>query len=947
MVKQLLKTAALSLAFLGTLAQPFTTQAQDLQQKLSNDPSVKVGKLPNGLTYYIKPNHKPADKVELRLIINTGSILEDEDQLGLAHFTEHMLFNGTKSFPKNELVSKLQTMGVQFGADLNAYTSFDETVYMLPIPTDKPQNIEVGFQILKEWAQFANMTGKDIDEERKIILEEERTGKGASDRLQKKFLPKYLANSRYAVRLPIGKTELLKTFPHEAIRRYYKDWYRPNLMAVTVVGDITTEKAEELIKKYFSGLTNPKNERKREVFGMSPYEKNETMFLTDPEQTNTMMYFSFSATPDKPITTVGDYKDHLVENIVFTALNKRYEDLANSGNPPFIVAQLDNSSFVRGYKALGAVMIPSGDITTGINALVAELLSARQFGFNSDEIALAKKEMLSSMEKSYNERNTTNSSNFLHEYQDNFLNGNAFPGIEAEYELYKKFLPQITDEEVSKKLQEILGKADKQNYFAVIMSPEKHNDKINSDASLQTALNNAFQQKVEKKEVTKVDENLLDQEPKAGTILKVTEDKKLGTKTYELSNGILVTVKATDFKSDEVLIKGVKKGGTGNYGVADKMNVENLGEIIETMGYGKFTPTDLTKALTGKNISLVPDMGAAFNTVQGKSDVKNLETFFQLNYLQLTSPRLDESLINAYITKMKAQLKFAGMNPQIAFIKGMLADMYDNNPLRPSMIPSEEELDQINAKRAVEIYKNEFSNAKGFHFFIVGNVDEASLKPLLEKYVASLPTSGAEPNFKDNGLRKKAGNNIFEMKKGKEPKSLIIAQYFGELPFTEDLMLKSNLIADILTIRVIEKLREEMGAVYGAGFYGSFSKYPVAEYTIAAQIPTGPESVDAILKATAKEIEKLKTKGPELKDLEKAKIALVEKRKESMKTNDYWLNKLEQINMQGYSIDRFLNFEKELNKISVKDIQSAAKIFFNGKNSYTAILNPEVQTEKK
>lgn len=941
MIKQVLKATLMSLGLFGAMVPNATVKAQSLTEKLGKDPKVTTGQLPNGLKYYIRPNQKPADKVELRLVINTGSILEDEDQLGLAHFTEHMLFNGTKSFPKNELVNKLQSMGVRFGADLNAYTSFDETVYMLPIPTDNPENVAIGFQILKEWAQFALMTDQDINDERKVILEEERTGKGASDRLQKKFLPKMLANSRYAERLPIGKVALLKTFKPDVIRRYYKDFYRPNLMAVVVVGDITTEKAEAMIKEYFSPLTNPKKEKERKVYGIEAYKGAQAMFLTDPEQTNTLMYFSFSAQKEAADVTVGDYRESMVENIAMSALNERFQELANSANPPFAYAGLDNSSFVRGYKALGGAVMPSSDLTSAINALVVELLSVQEYGFNNSEIEMVKKSMLSGMEKSYNERTTTNSANYLGEYQRNFLEGEAFPGIEAEFEMYKKFLPTITAEEVTAKLNKLYQKENRKNYFAAVMSPEKTEDAINSDATLAAAFDKAFDQQPVKREEKTIATNLLNAEPTPGTIVKTEKDAKLDATTYTLSNGVKVTVKSTDFKSDEIIFNGIKNGGTNNYGVKDRVNMNQLSSVIESMGYGDYTPTELSQILKGKNVGLVPSMSETHNSVAGNSDVKSLETLLQLNYLQLTSPRMDQELLDGYIKKMKMQLKFASSNPQLAFVNGMYADMYNNNPLRPIIMPTEEEMNQVDPKRILEIYNNEFGNAKGFHFVIVGNVDEATLKPLMEKYIASLPASGAEPTFKDNGLRAKPGVNNFEMKKGKEAKSLIVSSYFGEMPFSEDMSLKTTLIADILTIRVIEKIREEMGAIYGAGFYGSFEKFPVGSYNIMTQMPTGPESVTAILKETDKEITKLKTAGPEAKDLEKVKIAIVERRKEQLKTNNYWAAKLQQIKVLGYDTDRFLNFDKELNKISANDIKAAANIFLSGKNHYTAVLNPE------
>ncbi|KOS08299.1 hypothetical protein AM493_09875 [Flavobacterium akiainvivens] len=920
-----------------------TTQAQDLNERLAVDSKVTTGTLPNGLKYYIRPNSKPENKVELRLVINAGSILEDDDQQGLAHFTEHMLFNGTKNFPKNELVNYLQSIGVQFGADLNAYTSFDETVYMLPIPTDKPENIETGFQILQDWAQGALLTDKDIDEERKVVLEESRTGKGASDRMAKKYLPKLLADSKYSQRLPIGKDELLKKFKPDVQRRYYKDWYRPNLMSVVVVGDITAAKAEELIKKYFTPLTNPAKERKREVFAANPYKKQEAMFLTDAEQTSTIMLLNFTPRRVEADKTVGDYRNTLVEQLAFSALNQRFQDLAQSATPPFAFAQAGNDSYVRGYQALGLALMPTADLTSAINATIGELLSVEQYGFNSSELELVKKNMISRIEKQYNERATTNSSAYLGEYQRNFLENEAIPGIEKEKELYTTLLPGIKAEEVTVALKKLFSKEDKEKFFALVMSPETKDAVVNNDATLLAAVKKAFTQKVEAKAEVAVKTTLVETLPAKGSITKTEKNDKLQTTTYTLSNGIKVTTKATNFKSDEILFSGVKKGGTNTYGAADKATASMLGDIIESMGYGDFTPTDLEKALAGKNIGLMPSMGEITNVVSGRSDVKDLESLFQLNYLQLTEPRFDESLFNAFVSTMSTQLKFAKSNPQIAFVDALINDMYNGSPLKPIAIPTDADLKALNAKRAVEIYKNEFSTADGYHFFIVGNVDEAKLKPLLEQYLASLPATGKEPKYVDNGLRLKPGNNKFEFKKGTEPKSLVVAQYFGEAAYTEDLALKANLIGDILTIRVIEKLREEMGSIYSGGFSGSMEKEPYSQYIFQTQLPTGPENVQAILKQMDVEIAQLKDKGPEQKDLDKVRIAIVEKRKEGIKTNQYWVSKLQQLQFEGRSIEWFMNFESEINKISVQDIKAAANKFFDGKNSYIGILNPETK----
>jgi zinc protease len=939
----LLSKRILGLALLGALGvgTTQTTLAQDRNEKLTIDPKVTTGTLPNGLKYYIRPNGKPENKVELRLIINAGSILEDDNQQGLAHFNEHMLFNGTKNFPKNELVNYLQSIGVEFGADLNAYTSFDETVYMLPIPTDKPENIDKGFQILQDWAQGALMTDTDINEERKVVLEESRTGKGAQDRMAKKFLPKLLAGTKYGERLPIGKDELLKTFKPEVLRKFYKDWYRPDLMAVVVVGDITTEKAEAMIKQYFSTLTNPAKERPRESFVANPYKKQEGMFLTDAEQTSTIFTLNFTPRLAQPDKTVGDYRNTLIEQLAISLINQRYEDLASSATRPFVFSQADNSSYIKGYQALNLTLMPSSDLTSAINAAIGELISIEQYGYTESELELAKKSMLSRIERQFNERATTNSSAFLGEYQRNFLENEAIPGIEKELDLYKSLLPGITASEVTIALKKLFSKEDKEKFFALVMSPETKDATVNTDATLVAAVKKAFTQTVEKKAEEVVNTTLVEKMPAKGTITKTEKDDKLQATTYTLSNGITVTVKPTNFKSDEILFAGVKKGGTNSYGVADKATVSMLGDIIESMGYGSFTPTALQKALAGKSISLMPSLGETTAGVYGRATVKDLESLFQLNYLQLTEPRLDESLFKAFVSTMATQLKFVKSNPQVAFVDALMSDMYNNSPLKPITIPSDADLQSLNAQRAIDIYKEQFSSADGYQFFIVGNVDENTLKPFLEQYIASLPVSGKAPKAVDNGLRLKPGNNKFNFNKGSEPQSLVVAVYFGEMPYTEDMALKANLMGDILTIRVIEKLREEMGSIYSGGFSGSMEKEPYSHYAIQTQLPTGPENVDAILKQMDIEIAKIKTNGPEQKDLDKVRIAIIEKRKEGIKTNQYWLSKLQQLKFSGMSTERFLNFENEINKISVQDMKAAANQFFDGKNSYIGILNPE------
>lgn len=948
MLRKFFSKAALSFLLMTATAGTVVVYAQDLNSKIPVDSKVTIGKLPNGLTYYIRPNNKPEKKVELRLVVNAGSILETDKQQGLAHFMEHMNFNGTKSYPKNKLVDFLQSLGIEFGADLNAYTSFDETVYILPIPTDKPGNLESGFQVIGDWAHAALLESSDIDEERGVVLEESRGRKGAQDRMMQKWLPEVLAGSKYANRLPIGKDDILKNFKYEEIRSFYKEWYRPNLMAVAVVGDVTVAEAEAMIKKYFGNIKNPANAPERKTFDVKPFAGQKTMVLTDKEATNTMFQMMFSAKKDNKEVVVKDYRENMLESLFAQILNSRFQELSRSANPPFAAAYgYAGGGFARGYENFNLIAIPTTDVAASINAAIAEIVKVQEFGFNTSELELAKKQMLSGMEKSYNERNTTESGRIIDEYVRNFLEQEPIPGIEQEYKYYQELVPGITIEEVNAVAKKWLNKAETENYFAMVMAPEAKQAELPTDVELKTLINTAMTQKVTANAEKVVAENLLEKQPVAGKITGETKDAELGTTTYTLSNGVKVTVKKTDFKSDEIKMTAVKKGGSNNYGAADRSNVKFLPEVIEAMGYGQFTPTALTDALAGKNVGLVPQFGEISAELSGNSSVKDFASLMELTYLQMTQPRVDADLYNAFNSTMKMQLQYMSANPQVAFIDTLIKTVYNNSPLRPIQIPTTEDVSKIDMNRVVEIYKNEFSNADGFHFFIVGNVDEAALKPLMEKYIASLPAKGTTPDFKDNGLRTFTGKKQLHFKKGSEPQSLVITGYMGEIPFSEDLAIQADMIGQILTIKVLEEIREKMGAMYSGGVNGSVEQYPYAHYSFMGQFPCGPENVDAILKQAAQEVADIKANGPDAKNLDKVKLAMIEKRKESIKTNEYWAAKLEQLTMWNRSKQRFFDFEKIVNGVTVNDIKASANKMLTDKNVLEAVLYPaEVKAGK-
>lgn len=911
--------------------------AQDMNMPLPLDPKVIKGKLPNGLTYYIRPNSKPEQKVELRLAVNTGSILEDDDQQGLAHFMEHMNFNGTTNFKKNDLVDYLQSIGVQFGADLNAYTSFDETVYILPIPTDKAGNLDKGFQIIEDWAHNALLTNADIDGERNVVLEESRLGKGADDRMMQKYLPSLLMGSQYAKRLPIGKDDILKNFKYDVIRRYYKDWYRPNLQAVAIVGDIDSATAMKYIMKHFAGLKNPPKERERKVFEVPTRTKPEAMVLTDKEATGYQMQLIFPAIKSPEDKTLGDYKRSIEENLVVTIINHRLNDLARGSNPPFPFAATGYDGWARGYKSFTAFTMfgPEGP-EKALTALTGELARAKDFGFTNSELDLAKKNIMGMMEKMYNERDKTESGNYVDEYVRNFLTNEAMPGMANEYKYHQMLMPTITVDELNKIVKEWLAS---NNTFTLITGPESKETKLPTNAELLAMTQKGLQQKMTATEEKAVASSLLTTKPTPGKVVSQVKDKELDATTYTLSNGIKVTLKQTNFKADEIIMKGLKKGGTNNYGIADKSNAKYATAVVASMGFGSFTPTDLEKVIAGKPIGVRAGFGAIENTVSGNSNVKDLETMLQLMYLRLTSPRKDESLFKAYIDKQKTQVKFISANPQAAFFDTLIGAMYKNNPLAPTVVPKAKDFDEIDMEKAVAIYSKEFGTADGYSFFFVGNIDPATAIPLIETYIGSLPIAKTTPTFKDNGVRPTSGKLVY--KKGEDKKSMIFALYNGEIPFSENTKLHAEALAEVLNIKVVEDLREKLGAIYGGGYFANVTQYPYPHYSIGMQLPCGPENVDKLLVAASQEIKLLQEKGPDAKDLEKVKKQWHEAHRTELQENNYWMETISDVLFMGTDKTAALNYDKRVDAITPADIQKAAQTFLKPSNEFQSVLYPE------
>ena len=913
----------------------------NLTDKLPQAPEIKMGKLSNGLTYYLRKNAKPEKKVELRLVIKTGSILEEDDQQGLAHFTEHMAFNGTQHFKKNEMVSFLQSIGVKFGADLNAQTGFDETIYILPIPVDKPGNLEQGMLVLEDWASAVTFEPSEIEKERGVVLEEERSGKGARERMSKKTLPLILQGSRYALRLPIGKSEILKTFKPETIKRFYKDWYRPDLMAVFVVGDIDLTEAEALIKKHFEKLKGPAHEKPRTYADLPPRQTSEGLVVTDTEATNHILQILYSAQKTKQDVTLGDFRQSIIKNLSSQMLGQRMQELTQKAEPPFIFGGSDRGEFVPGYELyFGIALIGKAGVAPAIQAVIQENERARRFGFTNAELQRTKKSLLRNMERAYNERDKTESHEYVEEYIRNFLSGETIPGIENEYNYHKLFLEGISLQEINEfTAKNIPSSAEKK--LVLLLGPEKSDFTMPSNAGLLEMVTEAEKLPVTAYEEKAVAASLMAETPTGGRILFDKKNPELGLSELTLGNGVKVIVKPTDFKNDQVVLTGFRFGGQSLYDEKDMYNAQYAASLIQQMGVGEFAPTELRKILAGKTVSASPRLSLLSEGISGQSGAADIASMLQLVHLYFTSPRKDGDLFTAFVTSQQAMVQNMLSDPRTIFQDSVQRMMYAYHP-RSARFPRPRDFDKLSLDRSLEIYKERFANARGWTFYIIGSFDLANLKPLIATYLGTLPSSTTpSPSFKDLGIRPVKGVVRKEIKKGHEPKSVISIAFTGETPYSEEEQLKLQALIEVMNIKLIETLREELSGIYGGGMNGGLSKNPYGSYNINLTLPCGPENVDKLIKAAFVEIQKIKDNGPTEADLNKVRESFLKQYQEDLKDNGYWANRLQRSGELGNNPSSILALEARIKQVTPKDLQEAAMKYFNLYNYFQAVLNPE------
>jgi zinc protease len=923
--KKLILTAVTALAGFAAFAQ-----------QIPLDPAVRTGKLANGFTYYIRHNEEPKKRVELYLVNKVGSILEDDDQQGLAHFMEHMNFNGTKHYPKNELVDYLQKAGVKFGADLNAYTSFDETVYQLPIPLDDPAMFGHGIDIMRDWAQEATLDPVEIDNERGVVLEEERLGKGANDRMTRQYFPMLLNHARYADRLPIGKDAVLTLFKAEVIKRFHKDWYRPDLQALIIVGDVDVNEAEKMVKERFADLKNPVNERARTKYTVPLSGNSQFMVVTDKEETTTSLEIMMMHKAPE-LKTEQDYILSIKQNLFNQLVNaRRYAELSNDPAPAYTGVSIGINGMISNIDMLSfSVSAKDGQLATSFAQTWRVMERIKRYGFMPDEFNRVKQNYLRSLQSSVNEQGKTPSVSYVKEYQRYFLNGEASPGIAWEYQFTKDHINAISLTDINNLMNEYLSSKD---VDILVSAPEKDKTTLPDSATVQNWINTIGKEAIQPYKDEQVNQPLLATKPKPGKVVSKQEIPQIGVTKLTLSNGVKVILKPTDFKNDQVLYGAFSPGGTSLYDRADYDAASNAGGLMGRFGLGNFSPVQLSQVLTGKVVSSAANIIQRSAIIAASASPQDLETALQITYLQFTAPRKDTLIFKNIINNSIAGLANRYADPNNVFADTISYVMGDYNYRAAAL--TAERLNGITLQRTYDIYRERFADASGFTFTFVGNFDVDTITPLLEQYLGALPSLYKNEKARDLGIHIPAGRLTKKAYKGTENKAIVRLVVSGNYQYSavNNLLLKA--LGDILQIKVLQHLREEESEVYSPSVQTLYNKYPQNRYAFTISFGCAPKNIDHLIDMVEKEMSVLRDKGAEADDVQKFKAAYEKNVDLALKDNGFWLSYLSGQFENNEDVLQVQDIAKNLAKINPNTLQEAAKKYLAGENMIRFELLP-------
>ena len=929
------------LLLLALLSISMGAMAQQQIQVLPVDPDVRTGVLENGLTYYIRHNSTPENRADFYIAQRVGSMQEEDNQAGLAHFLEHMAFNGTTNFPGKTMLNYLQDNGIKFGTNINAYTSFDETVYNISnVPTQNQNLIDSCILVLYDWSCGITLEEDEIDNERGVIREEWRTRGGAQQRLWEKLLPDMFKDSKYAKRMPIGDINIINNFKPEEIRAYYHKWYRPDLQGIIIVGDIDAEKTEKRVKDLFSPIKLEPHRAERIYYPVPDNDEPIVAIASDKESSNTqiMMFYKHEAMPRELKNTQVGYMTDYIMSVAANMMNERFAEIVQKPNAPFIMASAYNSDYFvsKTKEAWTVVSIAAEDkIKDALSAMIRETERVRQHGFTVSEYERARTNMLKSIESTYNNRDKQRNSTYAQEYIRNFIDGEPIPGIEYEYTMMQTLAAQIPLELINQAMQQQI--TDK-NIVIVVTGPEKEGLVYPEKEELKQILKTVRKEKVEAYVEEVSNEPLIATPPTPGNIAAVEKDNSFDATVWTLTNGVQVVLKKTDFKDDEIRMKASSRGGTSHYILQDPINSKVMGEIMNVGGVGNFSKTQLQKALAGKRASATPYIGLTAQGFNGYSSIKDFETMLQLVYLYFTAPRTDDEAFKSYLQRLEVQLKNMEADPMIAFSDTISRVLYGDNPISKRV--TFDDLKKIDYARIMDMYRKSFANPGNFIFTFVGNIDEEAVKPLILQYLGSLPTFDVKGDFVKVPLDIKSGKNevVFE-REMQNPKASIFNAFSGSMDRTLKNRLVINMLDQILDIVYTEKVREDEGGTYGVHTSGSISRYPENQTILQIIFDTDPEKADHLNAIVHRELHELVKNGPREADFTKVKEYMLKKHNEDLKENGYWLNHLD--TKYFYGQDDHSDYLKIINSITSKDIQDFAQKMLTQENEIIVVMTPQ------
>ena len=921
----------LTLTLLAMLALSATMFAQQAMP-VPFDQNVRRGKLENGLTYYIRHNEKPAQRANFYIAQKVGSILEEENQRGLAHFLEHMAFNGLEHFPKKTMLDYMERNGVKFGTNVNAWTSFEQTVYMLNnVPTTNPGLVDSCLLVLHDWSSFISLEDDEIESERGVILEEMRQGLDAQSRIYDKILPEIYPNSPYGVPMPIiGTEEVVAHFDHQFLRDYYHKWYRPDLQGIIIIGDIDVNQIENRLKEMFADIPAPVNPAERVYFPVADNEEPIVSIATDVEETNynIMMSYKHDIVPFEERNDIQYWLKGYIDQLVSTMYNNRMEELTQKANPPFIYGYgYYGTFFVSDTKDAWtsyAVAKDKDGIDEALNALVAENKRMQQYGFTASEFERAKADLMKRIENQYDERDKQETGRYLNPILAHFLTNEPLMGIENEYMLLSQILPSLPVEAINQYVPELIRK---DNIVITLTAPEKEGEVLPTKEELLALFNKANEVEVEPYTETVSNEPLIATLPVKGAIASKKHDDTFDATVLTLKNGVKVIYKPTNFKDDEILMSAYSFGGYSVMDQSDPYTLQQINELAELGGLGNFSAIDLPKVLAGKKVKVSGNVNNFTEGVTGNCSVKDLETMMQLTYLTFGTPRSDEEAYQSFITRTKAMLANIESNPDVAFSDNLIFALFDNHPLRKRM--KAEDYDKIDYAKALKLFADRFKDANNFVFTFVGNIDPETFEPMVEQYIGALKTKKNDetwtanvPTITDKDV------NCHYTKAMENPKVTCYMVYNGDMEFNRKNQLTMQALSDVMDIVYTEKIREDEGGTYGVGVNGNLSNRPKETFMFLIGFNTNKEMYEKLIGIAKAELQNVAIQGPRPEDLKKVKEFLIKKHAEDLENNRYWMNCIQTLDCDGYN--PMQNYNDIINAITSDDVANMAKAVLNG-----------------